>query len=260
MLHGEPSWSYLWRHIIPLVVAAGLRAVAPDLIGFGRSDKPVERSDYTYARHVEWILNWIEALDLRGITLACQDWGSLIGLRLAAEHSDRFERILLSNGGLPTGDEAVPRAFALWRAFSTLSPWLPVGRIVATGTKRKLTSAEKAAYDAPFPAASYKAGARVFPSLVPARPDDSASDANRRAWKVFETWEKPFITCFSDGDPITKGVDRRFRDRIPGARGQPHTTLHGGHFIQEDDPKTFARLIIEACGRSAQTAKTAPSA
>ncbi len=255
MLHGEPTWSYLWRHMIPLVAAAGLRVVAPDLIGFGKSDKPAERSAYSYADHVAWILAWIEALDLKGVTLACQDWGSLIGLRLAAEHPERFDRVLLSNGGLPTGDHGISIAFNVWRAFSVVSPWFPIGRIVATGTKRKLDQAERAAYDAPFPSSEYTAGARVFPSLVPVRPDDPASEANRRAWKVFERWEKPFITCFSDGDPITRGFARAPRDRIPGAQGQPHAVLRGGHFIQEDDPRTYARVIIEAAAPARRAMK-----
>jgi len=239
--------------MIPLVAAAGLRVLAPDLIGFGKSDKPAERSAYTYENHVAWIRAWIEALDLKGVTLACQDWGSLIGLRLAAENPDRFDRILLSNGGLPTGDHGISLAFNVWRAFSIASPWFPIGRIVATGTKRRLDRAERAAYDAPFPASEYTSGARVFPSLVPIRPDDPASEANRRAWNVFETWEKPFITCFSDGDPIARGFEREPRDRIPGARGQTHTVLRGGHFIQEDDPQTFARLIIEAAAPARRT-------
>jgi len=251
MLHGEPTWSYLWRNMIPPVANAGCRALAPDLIGFGKSDKPAGRGDYSYEAHVAWIAHWIEALDLRGITLACQDWGSLIGLRLAAELPHRFSCILLSNGGLPTGDGPVSRAFTVWRAFSVISPWFPIGRIVKTATKRKLGAHEVAAYDAPFPSAAYKVGARIFPSLVPTRRDDPASDANRRAWTVFENWYKPFITCFSDGDPITRGLDRGFLDRVPGTRGQPHATLRGGHFVQEDDPETFARLIIQACARAA---------
>ena len=248
MLHGEPTWSYLYRHMIRPVAAAGLRVLAPDLIGFGKSDKPAKRSDYDYAGQVAWIRHWIEALDLTGITLVCQDWGSLIGLRLAAESPQRFARILMGNGGLPTGEGSIPTAFRVWRAFSQSSPWFPIGRIVQGGTKRKLSKAERAAYDAPFPAAEYKAAARVYPSLVPVEPDNVACEANRRAWQVFERWEKPFICCYSDGDPITRGLDRAFRERVPGARNQPHTTLRGGHFMQEDDPKTFAKLVIDACG------------
>jgi haloalkane dehalogenase len=249
MLHGEPTWSYLYRHMIGPVAAAGLRVLAPDLIGFGKSDKPAAASDYSYAGQVAWIRNWIEALDLRGITLACQDWGSLIGLRLAAEMPERFAAILLGNGGLPTGDSRISRAFMLWRSFANHSPWFPIGRIVQGGTKRTLSAAERAAYDAPFPSAEYKVAARVYPSLVPVTPDNPASEANRRAWQVFERWDKPFVCCFSDGDPITRGWDRVWLQRVPGTRGQPHTTLRGGHFMQEDDPQTFVRLVVQACGR-----------
>jgi haloalkane dehalogenase len=246
MLHGEPTWSYLYRKMIPPVAAAGLRVLAPDLIGFGKSDKPASGSDHSYAAQVAWIRHWIEALDLREITLVCQDWGSLIGLRLAAESPDRFAAIVLSNGGLPDGAPFSP-AFTAWRAFSRYSPWFPIGRIVQAGTKRKLSPAEVAAYDAPFPSREHKAAARIYPSLVPVSPDNVAVPDQLKAWKVFEGWTKPFICCFSDGDPITRGGDRQIRDRIPGARDQPRHALHGGHFIQEDDPLRFARIVIEAC-------------
>ena len=250
MLHGEPSWSYLYRFMIPPVVAAGHRVLAPDLIGFGKSDKPADRSVYTYARHLNWLRHWLEALDLGDITLVCQDWGSLLGLRLAAEHPDRFARIIVGNGMLPTGDQKIPPAFHLWQAFSRYSPWFPISRIIQAGTQRRLSRAERRAYDAPFPGARFKAGARVFPSLVPTRPDGPESEPNRRAWRVLETWDKPFITAFSDGDPITRGGDRYLQDRIPGAQGQPHVTLRGGHFLQEDAPQDFAAVILRACGNS----------
>ena len=247
MLHGEPTWSYLYRGMIPLVAAAGLRVLAPDLIGFGKSDKPASGSDYSYAGQVGWVLHWIEALDLRDITLVCQDWGSLIGLRLAAENSERFARIVLSNGGLPDGTSISP-AFTLWRAFSRLSPWFPIGRIVEAGTKRRLSPAEVAAYDAPFPTDEFKAAARVYPSLVPIKADDVAVPAQLRAWSAFENWDKPFICCFSDGDPITRGADLTFRNRVPGTKHQSHLGLRGGHFIQEDDATGFAKIVIAACG------------
>lgn len=245
MLHGEPTWSYLYRHMIGPVADAGLRALAPDLIGFGKSDKPSARQDYSYSGQVAWIRHWIEALDLRDITLVCQDWGSLIGLRLAAESPDRFARILLSNGGLPDGTGS-SRAFSIWRNFSRYSPWFPIGRIVQTGSKRTLSAAEVAAYEAPFPDRSYKAAARAYPSLVPVEPHIPDVAENQRAWATFEQWEKPFICCFSNGDPLTRGVDAQFLTRVPGTKNQPHTTLRGGHFIQEDDPQNFAQLAIDA--------------
>jgi len=248
MLHGEPTWSYLYRHMIPPVAAAGLRVLAPDLIGFGKSDKPSEQSDYSYAGQVAWIRAWMEALDLRDVTLVCQDWGSLIGLRLLAEMPDRFARVLLGNGGLPTDRTKISAAFHIWRAFSRHSPVFPIGWIVQGGTRHWMTSAERAAYDAPFPSDAYKAGTRAYPSLVPVSnysPEGSAD--NHRAWQVFDRWDKPFICCFSDGDPITKGLDKEFLRRVPGTKGQPHTTLHGGHFMQEDDPQVFARLVVDAC-------------
>ncbi len=246
LLHGEPSWSYLYRTMIPPLVEAGLRAIAPDLIGFGKSDKPAEQSEYSYERHVAWMRGFLESLDLRNITLVCQDWGSLIGLRLAAENEERFDRIVLANGGLPTGDQKMPMAFRVWRAFARFSPWLPIGRLIQVGTVSKLPPEVVAAYDAPFPDSSYKAGARAFPRLVPTTPDDPAAPANRAAWDVFRNWQKPFLTSFSDGDPITRGLDKVFVKRVPGAKNQPHTTIEGaGHFLQEEKGPEFAKVIID---------------
>jgi len=246
MLHGEPSWSYLYRHMIPMVADAGHRVLAPDLVGFGKSDKPASIDDYSYDRHMTWLTHWLEALDLKNITLVCQNWGSLLGLRLAAELPNRFQQIIVGNGMLPTGETRAPAAFSLWKAFATHSPWFPVSRIVQLGTERTLSKHELAAYEAPFPSTEYKAGARAFPKLVPMSPDDPASNANKAAWKVLKTWRKPFITCFSSGDPITRGGDRYMQRRVPGALGQPHITLRGGHFLQEDSPEDFARIIIDA--------------
>ena len=246
LLHGEPSWSYLYRTMIPPIVEAGLRAIAPDLIGFGKSDKPAEQSEYSYERHGAWMRGFLESLDLRNITLVCQDWGSLIGLRLAAENEERFDRIVLANGGLPTGDQKMPMAFRVWRAFARFSPWLPIGRLIQVGTVSKLPPEVVAAYDAPFPDSSYKAGARAFPRLVPTTPDDPAAPANRAAWDVFRNWQKPFLTSFSDGDPITRGLDKVFVKRVPGAKNQPHTTIEGaGHFLQEEKGPEFAKVIID---------------
>ena len=246
LMHGEPTWCYLYRHMIPVFVQHGYRAIAPDLVGFGRSDKPADRRDYSYQRHVEWMTKWLLAIDLRNITLVCQDWGSLIGLRLAAEQSDRFARIVLANGGLPAGDLQIPLVFRLWQLFAKYSPWFPISRIVAAGCQSRLSPDAVPAYDAPFPDESYKQGARAFPALVPTRPDDPAVPANRRAWEVFERWNKPFLTAFSDGDPITRGLDRAFQRRVPGALGQPHTIIRcAGHFLQEDKGVELAHVAVE---------------
>ena len=245
MMHGEPTWSYLYRHMIGPVAAAGYRVIAPDLIGFGRSDKPLDGKIYSYAQHVAWMRHWLEALDLRDITLACQDWGSLVGLRLLAAMPERFSGVVLSNGGLPAGNVDA-RAFRIWRAFSRYSPVFPIAKIIQAGTKRRLSDAEMAAYDAPFPARGSKIAARLFPSFVPVEASNPAVPDQLAAWEVLEAFDKPFLCAFSDGDPITRGGDVMFRTRVPGAMGQPHTTLHGGHFIQEDDPKGFIAQILKA--------------
>jgi haloalkane dehalogenase len=248
-LHGEPSWSFLYRKMIPVFTGAGHRVIAPDLVGFGKSDKPSERSDYTFARHVAWMKSVLEQLDLRDITLVCQDWGGLIGLRLAAENADRFARIVCANTFLPTGDEKVPDAFKAWRDFSQNVPELPVGKIVKTGCATELPDEVIAAYDAPFPDETFKAGARQFPTLVPITPDDPASEANRAAWKVLSQWTKPVLTAFGDQDPITRGADKRLRERIPGTKEQPHATIAGaGHFIQEDKGEELAKLVVAWLG------------
>jgi haloalkane dehalogenase len=244
MLHGEPSWSYLYRHMVPVFADAGLRAIAPDLVGFGKSDKPTRIDDYSYQRHVDWLREWIEQLDLRRVTLICQDWGSLLGLRLAAEHEERFDRIVVANGFLPTGDRDPGPAFKVWRLFATRSPVLPIGRIVATGTKRRLSPAERAAYDAPFPSAKYKAGARAFPRLVPTSLDDPAVPANRAAWERLGQWEKPFLTLFGKDDPILGRADKPLQDHVPGARNQPHARLSGSHFVQEDAGVEIAERTV----------------
>jgi haloalkane dehalogenase len=251
MLHGEPSWSYLYRKMIPIITAAGHRAVAPDLVGFGRSDKPVRREDYTYQRHVDWMRGVLERLDLRAVTLVCQDWGGLIGLRLAAEHPERFARIVAANTFLPTGDVPPGDAFFAWRRYSQETPEFHVGGIVRGGCVGELPAAVIAAYDAPFPDDRYKAGARQFPMLVPATPDDPAASPNRAAWAALGRWTKPFLTAFSDSDPITRGADRVLQQAIPGARGQPHTTIAGGgHFLQEDRGEELARVVVDFIART----------
>ncbi len=243
MLHGEPTWSYLYRHMIPIIAAAGHRVIAPDLVGFGKSDKPSAIEDYSYLGHMTWMQRFIDILELKNITLVCQDWGSLLGLRLAAENASRFRSIVVGNGMLPTGDLKVPRAFHLWKNFAIYSPWFPIARIVNSGCFKKLGPEELKAYDAPFPSSSYKAGARAFPRLVPISPDNPASPANRAAWEILKTWKKPFLTTFSNGDPITRGGDKYLQQHIPGAQGQAHTVLTGGHFLQEDSPVAFAQAI-----------------
>jgi haloalkane dehalogenase len=245
MLHGEPSWAYLYRKMIPIITQAGHRAIVPDLVGFGRSDKPSRRENYTYQRHVDWMHASIIALDLTDITLVCQDWGGLIGLRVAAEQPDRFARIVAANTFLPTGDQPAGEAFMSWQRFSQETPNFTVGRIVNGGCVTDLPRDIIAAYDAPFPDDSYKQGARQFPLLVPTSADDPASDANRRAWKTLREWTKPFLTAFSDSDPVTRGADRLLQSQIPGADGQPHTTIvGGGHFLQEDRGEELAGVVV----------------
>ena len=246
MLHGEPSWSYLYRKMIPRFTAAGLRALAPDLIGFGKSDKLASRRSYSYQQHVDWLWAWVEKMDLENITLVCQDWGSLIGLRLVAEHPERFARVVLANGALPTGDETLPDVFKAWVFASQALPVLPIGQIIQGGTETKLSEEVVRAYGAPFPSEAYKAGARVFPKLVPTRPDDPAGGANRRAWAALERFDKPFLTAFSDGDPIMRGSERVFQRRVPGAQGQAHRIIRGGgHFLQEDRGEVLAQVVLD---------------
>jgi haloalkane dehalogenase len=245
LLHGEPSWSYLYRKMIPILVEAGLRAVAPDLVGFGRSDKPVRREEYTYQRHVDWLRGFLEAASLRDITLVCQDWGGLLGLRLVAEHPDWFARVVASNTFLPTGIAPPSPAFLAWRKYSQETPRFHAGGIVRGGCATQLAPEVVAAYDAPFPDDRHLSGARQFPVLVPISPDDPAAAANCVAWAELEKFEKPFLTAFSDLDPITRGLEAELQARIPGARGQPHSTIKGGgHFLQEDCGEDLAREVV----------------
>ena len=246
LLHGEPSWSYLYRRMIPVLTAAGLQIVAPDLVGFGRSDKPTERSDYTFARHVEWMRELLfDRLDLREITLVCQDWGGLIGLRLVGEHPDRFARVVAANTFLPTGDTNPGEAFFAWQRFSQEVEQFPTGGIVRGGCAKPVSPEVEGAYDAPFPDESYKAGARAFPMLVPSQPDDPAHDANVAAWVGLAAFDRPFLCAFSDGDPITRGADRNLKENIAGAQGRPHTTIAGGgHFLQEDCGEELAEVVV----------------
>lgn len=246
LMHGEPSWSYLYRTMILLLVNTGFRILAPDLVGFGKSDKPRYKKDHSYANHVRWIEKWLVQLNLHNITLFCQDWGSLIGLRVAIANQDRFKRIVLSNGGLPTGAGRMSDAFLQWLKFSQTSPDFEVGAILQKGTVIDLQEDVLDAYRAPFPDESFLTGPRIMPSLVPTSPEDPEHEPNSQALEQYRHWTKPFLTCFSDSDPITGGGDRLWQKIVPGAQGQNHTTVKGGgHFIQEDCGPELAQIIID---------------
>ena len=250
LLHGEPSWSYLYRHMIPPLVAAGHRVIVRDLVGFGRSDKPTEQGDYTYARHVEWMRELLfDHLDLRDITFFAQDWGGLVGLRVLALDPDRYARVAIGNTGLPTGHGPASDAFMAWQKFSQETPVFDIGFLINAATTTDLSPEVIAGYDAPFPDDTYKAGARIFPTLVPTSPDDPASADNLAAWEVLEQFEKPFLLCFSDSDPVTKGGDAPFLAKVPGTQGQSHVTIEGGgHFFQEDRGPELAKLLNDFIG------------
>ncbi|HUD68981.1 MAG TPA: haloalkane dehalogenase [Acidimicrobiales bacterium] len=252
LLHGEPTWSYLYRSMIPPLVARGHRVVAPDLIGFGRSDKPASRDEHTYARHVEWLRAALfDVAGLDGVTVFGQDWGGLIGLRLVAEQPERFKRVAMGNTGLPTGDRPPNDAFLAWQQYSQSTPSFEVGQVVSFGCARGLVAGAVAAYDAPFPDDAYKEGPRQLPMLVPTSPTDPAAAANRAAWDALGRFDRPFLCCYSDGDAITKGSDRKFLERVPGAAGQPHATIEGaGHFLQEDAGEELAEVLGEFINRA----------
>ncbi len=246
LLHGEPSWSYLYRHMIPPLVAAGCRVIAPDLVGFGRSDKPASRDDHSYAAHVGWVRELVlDHLGLRDITLFCQDWGGLIGLRVLAEDPDAFAGAVVANTGMPTGEQQMPEAFMAWQRFSQTVEEFPVGPMLQGASLRELSDAEVAAYDAPFPDETFKEGPRIMPALVPTSTDDPASAANIAAWTSLRAFQGPVMTAFSDSDPITAGGFKPFQTLVPGASGQAHRIVHGGHFLQEDAPEELAAAIIE---------------
>jgi haloalkane dehalogenase len=242
LLHGEPTWSYLYRKFVPPLAAAGHRVLAPDLIGFGKSDKPASRDDYSYERHVAWMSDWLTQLDLNNITLFCQDWGGLIGLRLVAAFPDRFARLVISNTYMPVGENIGP-GFDGWRAFSQATPEFKSGRIVDGGCNRALSGAEIAAYDAPFPDENFKAGARQFPVLVPVTPDHLSVAENSSAWAQLERFDKPVLTCFGNQDKVLGHLDTEIQRRIPGAKGQPHCRIDASHFCQEDQPEQLVALI-----------------
>lgn len=250
MMHGEPSWSFLYRHMIERVAAAGFRVIAPDLIGFGRSDKPAQTSDYTYTRHVNWMQQWLDQMNLSNAVLFCQDWGGLIGLRLVAAQPDLFSGVVAANTFLPTGEGKVSKAFDAWREFSKTTPEFKVGKIIQGATVTDLSPDIVSAYDAPYPDESYKAGARIFPSLVPTSVDMDGAADNIEAWKTLKKWQKPFLTCFSDQDPVTGGLDKHFHAMIPGCTGQAHRTVKGGgHFLQEDCYQELSEIIVDFCAQ-----------
>ncbi len=245
MMHGEPSWSFLYRHMISAVAAAGYRVLAPDLIGFGRSDKPDQTSDYSYSSHVGWMSQWLEAMNVKDVVLFCQDWGGLIGLRLVAAYPDMFAGVITANTFLPTGEGKPSPAFEQWKIFSQTVPEFPVGGVLRGATVNDLGPGVEAAYNAPYPDESYKAGARIFPSLVPTSPDMDGAADNIEAWKVLSAFEKPFLTCFSDQDPVTGGLEKTFQAKVPGCKGQPHTIVKGGgHFLQEDVHAELSEIIV----------------
>ena len=282
LMHGQPAWSYLYRNMVPFFVAAGYRVIAPDLIGFGKSDKPTLRENYTYANHVGWIKALLDTIGLQKITLFCQDWGGLIGLRVAAENSDRFARIVVANTGLPDAQGVPPEqieeksrlmhayydslavpanplemgmamagdksgmGFMHWVKYCSESQGFYPQAVLAMSNGDLLSPEEQQAYGAPFPDESYLAGGRQFPTLVPIFPDNPAISANRAAWSVFEQWQKPLLCAFSDSDPVTAGGDVRFKASVPGAQGQPHITIEGaGHFLQEHSPQELAEATMK---------------
>lgn len=281
LLHGQPSWCYLYRFMIPPLVDAGLRVLAPDLIGFGRSDKPTRMEDYTYARHIAWLGEWFNAQALTGVTVFCQDWGSLIGLRLVTAMPERFAHVVLANGGLPAG--MIPKAytqtlrqayatlpvvtawelgdrfrdttripgFLYWRKFCAESPSLSIGEVMQASATVPLAQSEIAAYDAPFPDQSYMAGARRFPSLVPVFHDEPEVEENKAAWAELRRFEKPFMTAFADSDPVTAGAQRQFQQEVPGAQGVSHRTIaNAGHFLQQEQPQQCVKAILDVMGRA----------
>lgn len=246
LLHGEPSWSYLYRKMIPILVSEGHRVIAPDLIGFGKSDKPAAQSDYSYKNHLKWLTSFITELDLKEVHLFCQDWGGLLGLFIAANHSERFKSIVAANTFLPNSKASAPEAFKKWREFSQKVPDFSAGDALQMGTESTLSEAVVSSYNTPYPDDSFKSGARIFPLLVPFGDDDPYNmiPACDQAWEGLMSWEKPFLTLFSDSDPIMHGLEKVFQKLVPGCKGQPHQIIeNAGHFLQEDKGEELATLL-----------------
>jgi haloalkane dehalogenase len=250
LLHGVPTWSYLYRHMISKISGAGYRVIAPDLIGFGRSDKPGGTEFHKYQIHIDIIHDWLSLIKVRDIILFAHDWGSLIGLRIAAEEPELFSGIIICNGMLPTGGQTMHYLFTLWKYFARYSPYIPVDTVLDCGMGNKLSKEERIAYNAPFPSGRYMAGIRALPGRVPVTEDDPESAANRKAWEVLSRWQKPFLTIFSSNDPVTRGGDKFLQSNIPGSAGQPHLILEGGHFIQEEKSDEISRLVLEFIKRT----------
>jgi haloalkane dehalogenase len=250
LMHGEPSWSYLYRKMIPVLVAAGCRCIAPDLVGFGRSDKPADIADYSYQAHVDWMTEALfTRLGLREVTFFGQDWGGLIGLRLVAAEPDRFARVVVANTGLPTGDAKPTEAFLAWQTFAREAETFPIGGIISGGCANRLAPEIVAAYDAPFPDDSYCAAPRAMPGLIPTSPDDPAAPANRSAWAALCASSTPMLVAFSDSDPITGGMAPIFQRKMAGAQGIDHPVVgNAGHFLQEDAGEELAGYIVAFLG------------
>lgn len=244
LLHGEPTWSYLYRKMIP-ILSKDFRVIAPDLIGFGKSDKFLNKEDYTYQNHINWISTFIEKLDLYNIALFCQDWGGFIGLRIITEMENRFSMVIASNTTLPTGNMPLTESFEKWRAYSQHSQDFNIGKVIDMGTVQPISKAVLDAYDAPFPSEEYKAGARIFPTLVPIDHGNPESIKNIEAWEKLKLWNKPFLTIFGNEDDIMTGAEKTLQKLIPGAKGQNHAILNAGHFIQEEKGEELAQFIIQ---------------
>ncbi|MEM9257241.1 MAG: haloalkane dehalogenase [Pseudomonadota bacterium] len=282
LMHGQPSWSYLYRHMITPLVDAGFRVLAPDLIGFGRSDKPTRIEDYSYARHIAWMSAWLDTVVAQPVALFCQDWGGLIGLRMVADRPERFSHVVVSNTGLPDGrmipqefqgmlkeayqslpvveaqelgsrfedSEGIP-GFLYWRKFCAEKPDLDIGEIMQVTAGQPLSKAEQAAYSAPFPDQTFMAGARRFPSLVPVFEDEPGADENRAAMEALASFDRPFMTAFADNDPVTRGGEHVFQSRVAGAQGVAHRTIkNAGHFVQQEAPKQCVQSILDVTGRA----------